>query len=72
MLDTKAKDGYGVYDDNFLMLCMQAKGFVPDQRLTSTQGTKCEKDSDMLEEAACYREDSIFAKWAVDRSQKSN
>ena len=62
MLSPQAKDRTGGWDDNYLSLCMQARGFVIDNRLT-WNGSKCDDLPYPQIVAECFRTDTWFAEW---------
>ena len=67
MLNPKAKDAVGGYDDGYLMLCMQAEGYVTDAKLRTSDGKSCGELFGTEELADCYRPDTAIAKWLTDR-----
>lgn len=60
-LSPRAKiEGSPRYDDDFLELCMQAKGFVLDRRITPrVMKLPCKEMSYPAIEAECYRSDNL-------------
>lgn len=64
----------GTYNEPYIDTCMQAKGYVRDERLSIADGRTCKAAEDDYEEAACYRDDNEVAKWLVglQNDQKAN
>ena len=52
-LDPRA--GTAVWNDLFLQTCMEAKGYVRDDRRQIAPSFKCSNDVSAAEEPACYR-----------------
>lgn len=50
------------WDDDYLELCMQARGFVVDDNL-KWAATSCAKLDHPAIEDECYRRDSMIGKW---------
>jgi hypothetical protein len=61
-LNSRAGDP-GNWNDGYLATCMQAKGYVTDDRLESPNKAKCGDQVFKAESADCYREDGIIGGW---------
>lgn len=66
-LSTRARyfGGAGGYNTDFLLTCMQARGFVIDGNLT-TSGIRCGGLAGTASlEDECYRPDTFMGKWSA-------
>lgn len=63
MLSPNAKGAFGVPDATYLVLCMQAKGFVTDDRLSTDSGPCSQAWKEI--HASCYRQDGVLGDWGV-------
>ncbi|MGH7073271.1 MAG: hypothetical protein ACREFD_03620 [Stellaceae bacterium] len=65
MLSPQAHSSDGAWNDSFIALCMESKGFVEDDQLTSS-GAKCETLDYSGLTASCYRRDNSLTEWWYD------
>lgn len=69
-LSPRASDSYGGYNVKYLITCMQAAGFVEDNNLTESGGTRCYDDGNPWVTSDCYRADNDIAAWLAKEGAK--